>query len=189
MGQGLSLSVRRVIPKQSAAEYARATKKGNGQIFDDLVGVTGWSRANARRALSTALKRRTPGPEREAEAPAADLRIRHTDGADQGIAAGRNALGQVPRGDHWPTNSVTVNFTRREVKLSIGGSVHDPTDPVGRLLFNVLAMVAEFEADLIRARTREGMQVAKAAGRLRGKQPKLSKAQEKHLLSVHKGSP
>jgi hypothetical protein len=33
-----------------------------------------------------------------------------------------------------------------EVKLSIGGSVHDPTDPVGRLLFNVLAMVAEFES-------------------------------------------
>jgi hypothetical protein len=28
--------------------------------------------------------------------------------------------------------------------------VDDPTDPVGRLLFNVLAMVAEFEADLIR---------------------------------------
>ena len=53
------------------------------------------------------------------------------------------------------------------MKLSIGGSVHDPTDPVGRLLFNVLAMVAEFEADLFRARTREGMQVAKAAGVIR----------------------
>jgi DNA invertase Pin-like site-specific DNA recombinase len=37
--------------------------------------------------------------------------------------------------------------------LSIGASVHDPTDPVGRLQFNVLAMVAEFEADLIRLRT------------------------------------
>ena len=35
----------------------------------------------------------------------------------------------------------------RQVKLSLGGSVHDPTDPVGRLLFNVLAMVAEFESD------------------------------------------
>jgi DNA invertase Pin-like site-specific DNA recombinase len=34
-------------------------------------------------------------------------------------------------------------------------------------------MVAEFEADLIRARTREGMTVARAKGRLRGKQPKL----------------
>jgi hypothetical protein len=33
------------------------------------------------------------------------------------------------------------------VELSIGGSVHDPTDPVGRLLFTVLAMVAEFESD------------------------------------------
>jgi resolvase-like protein len=52
--------------------------------------------------------------------------------------------------------------------------VHDPTDPVGRLLFNVLAMVAEFEADLIRARTREGVKVAKAKGRLRAKEPKLS---------------
>jgi DNA invertase Pin-like site-specific DNA recombinase len=30
------------------------------------------------------------------------------------------------------------------VRLSLGGSIHDPTDPVGRLLFNVLAMVAEF---------------------------------------------
>jgi DNA invertase Pin-like site-specific DNA recombinase len=35
-------------------------------------------------------------------------------------------------------------------------------------LFNVLAMVAEFESDLIRLRTREGMKVAKAKGRLRG---------------------
>jgi hypothetical protein len=42
--------------------------------------------------------------------------------------------------------------TKGNVKLSLGGSVHDPTDPVGRLLFNVLAMVAE--ADLIRMRTR-----------------------------------
>ena len=60
MGQGLSLSARREITKQSAREYARATKKDKGRILDDLVGVTGWSRANARRALSTALKRRTP---------------------------------------------------------------------------------------------------------------------------------
>ena len=56
--------------------------------------------------------------------------------------------------------------------------MHDPTDPVGRLLFNVLAMIAEFESDLIRMRTREGMKVAKAKGRLRGKQPKLKPAQE-----------
>lgn len=77
-------------------------------------------------------------------------------------------------------------LTGRDVRLSIGGSVHDPTDPVGRLLFNVLAMVAEFEADLIRMRTREGMAVAKAKGRLRGKPPKLSARQEAHLVELHR---
>src|SRR3954468_15884428 len=78
-------------------------------------------------------------------------------------------------------------LTRREVKLNLGGSVQDPTDPVGRPLFNVLAMVAEFEADLIRARTREGMKVARAKGRLRGKQPKLNPLQEAHLVDLHRG--
>src|SRR5659263_605962 len=80
---------------------------------------------------------------------------------------------------------IVADLTRRGVKLNIGGSVHDPTDPIGRLLFNVLAMVAEFEADLARARTREGMAVAKAKGRLRGKQPKLTLAQEKHLVELY----
>ncbi|WP_427006661.1 recombinase family protein [Pseudarthrobacter sp. H2] len=82
---------------------------------------------------------------------------------------------------------IIEDLTRREAKLSIGGSVHDPTDPVGRLLFNVLAMVAEFESDLLRAHTREGMQVATAKGRLRGKQPKLTKSQEAHLVSLYRG--
>ncbi|MFJ6378048.1 recombinase family protein [Pseudarthrobacter oxydans] len=80
---------------------------------------------------------------------------------------------------------IADELTAKGVVLSLGGSTHDPTDPVGRLLFNVLGMVAEFEADLIRMRTREGMAVAKAKGRLKGKQPKLSKTQRKHLLKLH----
>lgn len=67
-------------------------------------------------------------------------------------------------------------------------SVYDPTDAVGRLLSNVLAMVAEFESDLIRLRTVESMKVAKAKGRLKGRGPKLSRKQEAHLVSlVHSG--
>ena len=81
---------------------------------------------------------------------------------------------------------IVDELTRREIRLNLGGSVHDPTDPVGRLLFNVLAMVAEFESDLIRARTREGMAVARANGRLRGKQPKLTPLQEAHLVALHR---
>lgn len=80
--------------------------------------------------------------------------------------------------------AIADELTTRQVSLSIGGSVYDPTDAVGRLLFNVLAMVAEFESDLIRLRTCEGMRVAKAKGRLRAKQPKFNRRQEAHLVSL-----
>ncbi len=62
-------------------------------------------------------------------------------------------------------------------------------DAVGRRhVQRALAMVAEFEFDVIRLRTSEGMKVAKAKGRLRSKQPKLNRHQEAHLVSlVHSG--
>jgi DNA invertase Pin-like site-specific DNA recombinase len=78
--------------------------------------------------------------------------------------------------------AITDELTARQVSLNLGGSVYDPTDAVGRLLFNVLAMVAEFESNLIRLRTREGMKEAK--GHLRGKQPKLNRRQEAHLVAL-----
>ncbi len=81
---------------------------------------------------------------------------------------------------------IVDELTARGVRLNIGGSLHDPADPVGRLLFTVLSMIAEFEADLARARTREGMAVARAKGRLRGKQPKLSPRQEAHLVQLYR---
>jgi DNA invertase Pin-like site-specific DNA recombinase len=79
---------------------------------------------------------------------------------------------------------IVDELTHRGVKLNLGGSVHDPTDPIGRFLFDVLAMVAEFEADLARMRTREGMKLAKAKGRLRGKPPKLKPSQETQLVQL-----
>jgi len=42
------------------------------------------------------------------------------------------------------------------------------------------------EADLARLRTREGMKAAKAKGRLRGRQPKLTSRQEAHLVELHR---
>src|SRR5437868_2475803 len=73
----------------------------------------------------------------------------------------------------------------RGVKLALGTSVYDPTDPMGKMFFNILATFAEFEVDLIRLRTREGMAIARAKGKLRGKQPKLSARQQAHLIELH----
>jgi DNA invertase Pin-like site-specific DNA recombinase len=79
---------------------------------------------------------------------------------------------------------ILAELTAKNVRMSMGGSIHYASVPVGQLLFNVLAMLAEFEADLIHSRTREGMRVAKAKGHLRGKQPKLTANQAKHLAEL-----
>jgi DNA invertase Pin-like site-specific DNA recombinase len=70
------------------------------------------------------------------------------------------------------------------VRLSIGGTVYDPTDPMGKMFFNILATFAEFEVDLLRMRTREGMAIARANGKLKGKAPKLNARQRIHVLGL-----
>ena len=80
---------------------------------------------------------------------------------------------------------IADSLSARGVRLQLGAAVHDPNDPMGKLFFNILATFAEFEADLIRMRTREGMAVARAKGKLRGKKPKLSERQQKELRRMH----
>jgi len=77
--------------------------------------------------------------------------------------------------------AIADSLIERGVKLALGASVYDPADPIGKMFFNILATFAEFEADLIRMRIREGMAVARAKGKLRGKPPKLSEKQQKEL--------
>lgn len=77
------------------------------------------------------------------------------------------------------------SLAARGIRLSLGGTIYDPTDPMGKMFFNILATFAEFEVDLLRMRTREGMAVAKAKGKLRGKQPKLSVKQQAELRCMH----
>jgi DNA invertase Pin-like site-specific DNA recombinase len=66
------------------------------------------------------------------------------------------------------------SLVARGIRLSLDGTIYDPADPLGKMFFNILATFAEFEVDLLRLRTREGMAVARAKGKLKGKQPKLT---------------
>jgi len=81
--------------------------------------------------------------------------------------------------------SIADELAARGVTLALGQSRYDPGDPMGKMFFNILATFAEFEADLIRLRTREGMKIARAKGKLRGKQPKLSDKQQKELSRMN----
>ena len=112
-------------------------------------------------------------------------------GLDQALAAVRagDTL-VVPKLDRLARSvpdarAIADELEKRGVKLALGASVHDPTDPMGRMFFNILATFAEFEADLIRMRTREGMAVARAKGKLKGKKPKLSDRRQAELRRMY----
>ncbi|MEO3824380.1 helix-turn-helix domain-containing protein [Actinomadura sp. B10D3] len=50
---------------------------------------------------------------------------------------------------------------------------------------SMLAVFAEFEADLLKMRTREGMAIARSRGKLKGRQPKLTARQQAELARMH----
>ncbi|WP_292102640.1 recombinase family protein [Mesorhizobium sp.] len=116
---------------------------------------------------------------------------RERPGLDQALAAVRSGdTLVVPKLDRLARSvpdarAIGDSLAERSVKLQIGSSVYDPNDPMGKLFFNILATFAEFEADLIKMRTREGMAVARAKGKLRGKKPKLSDRQQKELRRMY----
>jgi len=88
-------------------------------------------------------------------------------------------LGRSARDLH----DIAAELAGKGIKLSIGGSIHHPGDPIGKMFFGMLALMAEFESDLIRSRTVEGMREAAKRGRLLGKPSKLSVLQRRRLLA------
>ena len=112
-------------------------------------------------------------------------------GLDQALAAVRQGdTLVVPKLDRLARSvpdarAIADQMRERGVKLALGRTLYDPDDPMGKMFFNILATFAEFEADLIRMRTREGMAIARAKGKLRGKQPKLSDRQQRELCRMH----
>ncbi len=86
--------------------------------------------------------------------------------------------------------NIVEELTEAGVKLNVGGSVHDPTEPVGRLLFNVLGMIAGFERDLIRERTHAGLAAARARGRKGGRPTVMTPAKAKQARKmIDEGTP
>jgi DNA invertase Pin-like site-specific DNA recombinase len=65
---------------------------------------------------------------------------------------------------------------------SLGDTWADTTTSQGRLMLTVLGGLAEFERDLIRARTGEGRERAKARGVKMGRKPKLTPHQKAEAI-------
>ncbi len=65
----------------------------------------------------------------------------------------------------------------RGVDLVVIDQGIDTSTPVGRMFFQILGAIAEFEHALMAERTRDGLAAARARGRTGGQRPKLSARQ------------
>ena len=79
-------------------------------------------------------------------------------------------------------NTLAAIADRKAGFRSLGDTWADTTTSHGRLMLTVLGGLAEFERDLIRARTGEGRARAKARGVKMGRKPKLTEHQKREAI-------
>ncbi|WP_421951091.1 recombinase family protein [Pelagibacterium sp.] len=78
--------------------------------------------------------------------------------------------------------SILDDLSRKEVMFrSLTEGWADTTTPHGRLTVTIVGGVAEFERELIRARTGEGRARAKARGQSLGRRPTLTRHQQEEV--------
>jgi DNA invertase Pin-like site-specific DNA recombinase len=80
-------------------------------------------------------------------------------------------------------NTLGTIADRKAGFRSLGDTWADTTTAHGRLMLTVLGGLAEFERELIRARTGEGRSRAKARGVKMGRPPKMTPHQIREALS------
>ena len=72
--------------------------------------------------------------------------------------------------------TISAKLQKTGIHLEIVTNKLDTSTPAGRMVYGMLAVVAEFERDLIQERTRAGIAAAREQGRLAGRPRKLKPA-------------
>ena len=112
--------------------------------------------------------------------PSARFR-RVLDQLDAGDVLMVTRLDRLARSTRDRLNTLAAITERKAGFHSLGDTWADTT-PYGRLMLTVLGGRAEFERDLIRARTSEGRERAKARGVKLGRKPKLTDHQKREAI-------
>jgi DNA invertase Pin-like site-specific DNA recombinase len=138
-----------------AAQVENLRKHGAGKVFREVASGAKTERAQLRRVLKQ---------------------------LDAGDVLMVTRLDRLARSTRDLLNTLAAIADRQAGFRSLGDTWADTTTPHGRLMLTVLDGLAEFERDLIRARTSEGRERAKARGVKLGRKPKLTDHQKHEAI-------
>jgi DNA invertase Pin-like site-specific DNA recombinase len=138
-----------------AAQVAALRKQGAGKVFREVASGAKTDRSQLRRVLGQ---------------------------LDAGDVLLVTRLDRLARSTRDLLNTLAAIADCKAGFRSLGDAWADTTTSHGRLMLTVLGGLAEFERDLIRARTGEGRARAKARGVKFGPKPKLTEHQKREAL-------
>jgi DNA invertase Pin-like site-specific DNA recombinase len=138
------------------AQVAELTAAGAEKVFREVASGAKTDRAQLRRAL---------------------------DGLDAGDVLMVTRLDRLARSTRDLLNTLGTIGDKGAGFRSLGDVWADTTTAHGRLMLTVLGGLAEFERELIRARTGEGRARAKARGVKMGRKPKLTPHQQREAIT------
>jgi DNA invertase Pin-like site-specific DNA recombinase len=137
------------------AQVATLRKHGAGKVFREVASGAKTDRAQLRRVI---------------------------DQLDVGDVLMVTRLDRLARSTRDLLNTLAAISDRKAGFRSLGDAWADTTTAHGRLMLTVLGGLAEFEKELIRARTGEGRERAKARGVKMGRKPKLTDHQKREAI-------
>ena len=138
-----------------AAQVAALTAAGAGKVFREVASGAKTDRAQLRKAIAA---------------------------LEAGDVLMVTRLDRLARSTRDLLNTLAAITGRKAGFRSLGDAWADTTTSHGRLMLTVLGGLAEFERDLIRARTGEGRERAKARGVKMGRPPKLTPHQQREAI-------
>jgi DNA invertase Pin-like site-specific DNA recombinase len=141
--------------QSEAAQVAALRKHGAGRVFREVGQGDKIDRAQLRRLLN------------------------HLDASDVLMVT---RLDRLARSTRDLLNTLAAITSKKAGFRSLADTWADTTTPHGRLMLTVLGGLAEFEKELIRARTSKGRARAKARGVKLGRKPKLTERQKREAI-------
>ena len=137
------------------AQVRQLTKAGCKKVFQEVASGAKTDRAQLRRLL---------------------------DGLTKGDVVTVTRLDRLARSTRDLLNTLATITGKGAGFRSLGDTWADTTTAHGRLMLTVLGGLAEFERELIRTRTGEGRERAKARGVRLGRKPKLTQHQQQEAI-------